>query len=136
VSFDRQSPSSLRRLRHGLAFAHVIILAIANLRREFLIHGRYGAPLTGGVISNLRSSCAERDPLIDFRRETLIKIQESEAMEAPVIDTHPLAATVFRDRAREGRKGRGWGGKRRCLPGSFVVNHGIENNQEFAHAGD
>ncbi len=32
-----------------------------------------------------------------------------------------LAATVFRDRAEEGRKGRGWGDERRCLPVSFVV---------------
>src|SRR5450631_3132350 len=47
-----------------------------------------------------------------------------------------LAATVFRNRAQEGRKGRGWGGKRRCLPASFVVNHGVENNEKLAHAGD
>ena len=43
---------------------------------------------------------------------------------------------MFRNRAQEGRKGRGWGGKRRCLPASFVVNHGVENNEKLAHAGD
>jgi hypothetical protein len=43
---------------------------------------------------------------------------------------------VFRDRAQEGRKGRGWGGERRCLPVSLIVKHGIENNQEFSHTGD
>jgi hypothetical protein len=43
---------------------------------------------------------------------------------------------VFRNRAQEGRKRRGWGGERRCLPVSLVVKHGIENNKEFAHAGD
>jgi hypothetical protein len=47
-----------------------------------------------------------------------------------------LAATVFRNRAQEGRKGRGWGGERRGLPVSFVVQHGIENHKELAHAGD
>jgi hypothetical protein len=36
-----------------------------------------------------------------------------------------LAATVFRDRAQEGRNGRGWGSERRCLPVSLIVKHGI-----------
>ncbi|MBV8894028.1 MAG: hypothetical protein JO266_19010, partial [Acidobacteria bacterium] len=45
-----------------------------------------------------------------------------------------LAATVFRNRAQERRKG-GWGSERRYLPVSFVVKHGIENNEELAHAG-
>ncbi len=49
--------------------------------------------------------------------------------------TRRLAATVFRNRAQEGRKVRGWGGERRCLPVSFVVQHGIENHEELAHAG-
>ena len=43
---------------------------------------------------------------------------------------------MFRNRAQEGRKGRGWGGERRGLPVSFVVQHGIENHKELAHAGD
>ena len=47
-----------------------------------------------------------------------------------------LAATVFSNRAQEGRKGRGWGRECRCLPVSLVVQHGIENHEEFAHAGD
>src|SRR6266852_3232719 len=47
-----------------------------------------------------------------------------------------LAATVFRNRAQEGRKGRGLKGGRGCLPVSFVVKHGIENNEELAHTGD
>jgi hypothetical protein len=47
-----------------------------------------------------------------------------------------LAATVFGNRAQEGRKVRGWGGERRCLPVSFVMQHGIENHEELAHAGD
>src|SRR5216683_4252529 len=47
-----------------------------------------------------------------------------------------LAATVFRNRAQEGKRRRGWGDERRCLPMSFVVKHGIENNEELAHTGD
>ena len=47
----------------------------------------------------------------------------------------PLAATVFRNRAQEGRKGRGWGDERRDLPVSFVVQHGVENHEELAHTG-
>jgi hypothetical protein len=43
---------------------------------------------------------------------------------------------VFRNRAQEGRKRRGRGGERRGLPVSFVVQHGIENHEELAHAGD
>ena len=43
-----------------------------------------------------------------------------------------LAATVFRHRPAEGRKGRG---ERGCLPVSVVVKHGIENNEELAHGG-
>ena len=35
-----------------------------------------------------------------------------------------------------GRKARGWGDKRRRLPVSAVARHGIENNEELAHAGD
>jgi hypothetical protein len=33
---------------------------------------------------------------------------------------------VFRNRAQEGRKGRGWGDERRGLPVSFVVQHEAE----------
>jgi excisionase family DNA binding protein len=47
-----------------------------------------------------------------------------------------LAATVFGNRARKGRKGNSGGSERRCLPVSFVVKHGIENNEELAHTGD
>src|SRR5260370_29015318 len=47
-----------------------------------------------------------------------------------------LAATVFRNRAQEGKRRSGWGDERGCLPVSFVVKHGIENNEELAHAGD
>jgi len=47
-----------------------------------------------------------------------------------------LAATVFRNRAQEGRKGRGWRAERRCLPVSFVKQHGIENHEKLAHASD
>ena len=47
-----------------------------------------------------------------------------------------LAATVFRYRAQEGRKGRAWRGKGRWLPLSLVVKHGVENNEELAHTGD
>src|SRR6266446_3882184 len=47
-----------------------------------------------------------------------------------------LAATVFRNRAQEGKRRSGWGDERRCLPMSFVVKHGIENNEELAHTGD
>ena len=47
-----------------------------------------------------------------------------------------LAATVFRYRAQEGEKGRGWRGKRKWLPLSLVVKHGVENNEELAHTGD
>ena len=43
---------------------------------------------------------------------------------------------MLRNLANAGRKGSGWEGKGRCLPGSFVVKHGIENNQKLAHAGD
>jgi len=39
-----------------------------------------------------------------------------------------LAATVFRNRAQEGGKGRGWRDERRCLPVSFVVEHSIKND--------
>jgi hypothetical protein len=46
-----------------------------------------------------------------------------------------LAATVFRNRAQEERKGRRRGHERGCLPVSFVVQHGIEDNEELAHAG-
>src|SRR6266850_2074733 len=47
-----------------------------------------------------------------------------------------LAASVFGNRARKGRKGNSRGSERRCLPVSFVVKHGIENNEELAHTGD
>src|SRR5216683_1121873 len=47
-----------------------------------------------------------------------------------------LAATVFRNRAQEGKRRSGWGDERRCSPMSFVVKHGIENNEELAHTGD
>src|SRR5260370_42546065 len=47
-----------------------------------------------------------------------------------------LAATVFRNRAQEGKRRSGWGDERRCLPMSFVVKHGIENNEELAPTGD
>src|SRR6266478_1498838 len=50
--------------------------------------------------------------------------------------TCALAATVFRNRAQEGKRRSGWGDERRCLPMSFVVKHGIENNEELAHTGD
>src|ERR1700738_4836967 len=53
----------------------------------------------------------------------------------PVMNRFLLAATVFRNRAQEGRKGRHRGRERRCLPVSFVVKHGIENYEELAHAG-
>src|SRR5713226_1243005 len=46
-----------------------------------------------------------------------------------------LAATVFRNRAQEGKRRSGYKGGRRCLPVSFVVKHGIENNEELTHAG-
>ena len=48
-----------------------------------------------------------------------------------------LAATVFRNRAPKGIKGRGCGSEhRRYFPVSPVVKHGIENNQKLTHAGD
>src|SRR5216684_1049577 len=50
--------------------------------------------------------------------------------------TFNLAATVFRNRAQEGKRRSGWGDERRCLPMRFVVKHGIENNEELAHTGD
>src|SRR6266436_3916045 len=53
-----------------------------------------------------------------------------------VAQPRPLAATVFRNRAQEGKRRSGWGDERRCLPMSFVVKHGIENNEELAHTGD
>src|SRR5205814_4993104 len=46
-------------------------------------------------------------------------------------DLTALAATVFRNRGQEGGKERGWGGERRGLPVSFVVKHGVENNEEL-----
>jgi len=46
-----------------------------------------------------------------------------------------LAATVFRYRAQEGRNSCGRGIERRSLPVSFGTKHGIENNQQLAHAG-
>src|SRR6266852_8917256 len=49
------------------------------------------------------------------------------------LDAWHLAATVFRNRAQEGKRRSGWGDERRCLPMSFVVKHGIENNEELAH---
>src|SRR6266852_300536 len=53
-----------------------------------------------------------------------------------VAQPRPLAATVFRNRAQEGKRRSGWGDERGCLPVSFVVKHGIENNEELAHTGD
>ena len=46
-----------------------------------------------------------------------------------------LAATVFRNRAQEGRKGRGRERECGCLPRCLVVEHGIENHEQLAHAG-
>src|ERR1700693_4063626 len=47
-----------------------------------------------------------------------------------------LAATVLNIRAQEVRKGCGRGSERRSTPGSFVVEHGVENDEELTHAGD
>src|SRR5271168_2817523 len=47
----------------------------------------------------------------------------------------PLAATVFGNRAHEGRKGSDSGDERRRLPVSFVMKHGVENDEELPHAG-
>src|ERR1700693_6527616 len=47
-----------------------------------------------------------------------------------------LAATVLNIRAQGVRKGCGRGSERRSTPGSFVVEHGVENNEELTHAGD
>jgi len=47
----------------------------------------------------------------------------------------PLAATVFGNAPKRGKRDRRGGGERRYLPVSFVVKHGIENNEELAHAG-
>jgi hypothetical protein len=46
-----------------------------------------------------------------------------------------LAATVFRNRAREGRKGWCRGRERGGVPVSLVVQHGVENNEQLAYAG-
>jgi len=39
-------------------------------------------------------------------------------------------------RAEEGRKGCGRGSERGSVPVSFVVEHGIDNHEEFEHTGD
>ena len=57
------------------------------------------------------------------------KAQQGRDEKHSSLNAYILAATVFGNRAQEGRNGRSGRGERRCLPGSFVVKHGIENNE-------